>query len=172
MHTPCSDDGAVHEHETSYSGESAPFHLPSHWHIKHPPMRVWDVFSDIEHWDQWWPGLQNSDVVHDGDTDGEGTHAVLTVHRPLCADLKLHLAVTASSPPGSARVEVSGDLRGHGHWKAATDSDGSARITIVWCVVTSKRLLRVARPFGRWAHSRVMDAGGKALSTHLDSQTD
>lgn len=97
---------------------------------------------------------------------GEGALAKLIVHRPLVRDLHLALAVSQTVPPKSAHVDVTGDLRGHGHWRAA-DSGSGCRVEIVWCVVTRSRLAKVARGASAWAHGRVMDGGLRGLRDRL-----
>lgn len=127
------------------TGESAPFHFTTQWHLERPPAQVWDVFQDIARWPIWWPGVREVTVLSSGAEDarsdaaktdaprekslgddsatsgaanGEGTRAVLRVRRPVLPDLRVHLAVTRTDSPHRATVVVSGDLRGHGHWHA------------------------------------------------------
>lgn len=97
---------------------------------------------------------------------GEGALATLIVHRPLVRDLHLALTVSRTVPPLSAHVVVAGDLRGHGHWRAA-DAGSGCRVEIVWCVVTRSRLAKVTRGASAWAHRRVMNGGLRGLRERL-----
>lgn len=204
-----------HTHVRARSGESAPFHFTSQWQIEHPAVQVWEVFEDVARWPEWWPGVREVTVLDSGEAgtsggagtsgvatasgsdagsrsgaaNGEGTRAVLRVRRPVLPDLRVHLAVTQTDSPHRALVEVSGDLRGHGHWRAvdwcAVDHDGdggsaggsaaslsegnvNCRVEFVWCVVTRSSLTKILRGVAGWAHRRVMDAGEEGLREQLD----
>lgn len=179
----------AHTHVVPRPGESAPFHFTTRWRFTQPSAQVWEVFRDIGHWHEWWPGVHESTALNDaahvqeepvpqdarknvtaGPDDerssGEGAEAALIVHRPLVRDLHLALLVSGTEPPVSARVDVTGDLRGHGHWHA-TDDDGGCRVEIVWCVVTRSRTAKIARGASAWAHRRVMDGGLNGLRERL-----
>ena len=184
-----------HAHVSPRPGESAPFHFTSHWQIERPAVQVWEVFQDIAQWPDWWPGVREVTVLDSGGSgvsdktgagtgvsdfagvgasdgadaaNGEGTRAVLRVRRPVLPDLRVDLAVTRTDPPHRALVEISGHLRGHGHWRAV-DETSVCRVEFVWCVVTQSPLTRILRGAAGWAHRRVMNAGEAGLQEQLDS---
>lgn len=148
----------AHRHTDPEPGESAAFHFETTWRIAASRRRVWDVWSDVSSWQDWWPGLSYS--RRDGD------HAQLVVRSPLGYRLRFTLALLASDPPEDARFGVAGDLRGIGHFTGVPDGDGT-RVQIVWCVVTRRRLVGLLRPVARWAHGAVMRAGEKGLRTAI-----
>lgn len=160
---------ADHTHVVPRPGESAPFHFTTHWRFSHPSARVWEVFRSIGHWHEWWPGVRESTTLNEAAQAGsQGARAALRIHRPLVRDLRLELAVSRTTPPVAARVDVAGDLRGHGHWHAV-DDDAGCRVEIVWCVVTRSRIAKAARGASAWTHRRVMDGGLNGLRARLDA---
>ncbi|GAA4516428.1 SRPBCC family protein [Brevibacterium yomogidense] len=159
---------ADHTHVVPRPGESAPFHFATHWHFSQPSARVWEVFQNIGRWHEWWPGVRDSTTLNGAARAGsQGARAALRVHRPLVRDLRLILTVTRATPPVAARVDVAGDLRGHGHWHAVEDGTG-CRVEIVWCVVTRSRIAKAARGASAWTHRRVMDGGLHGLRRRLE----
>ncbi|WP_081684160.1 alpha/beta fold hydrolase [Granulicoccus phenolivorans] len=163
---PSAPDTAPHTHVTPGPGESAPFHLTTRWWLAQPAARVWEVFTDVEQWPQWWPGVEEAVILTRGDELGVGTAIALRVHRPVLPDLRLQLTLTRAQPPHRAHAEVTGDLRGHGDWSAVDEAAG-CRIELVWCVVTRSRLTRLLRRPSGWAHRRVMDRGLAGLRARL-----
>ena len=180
MTIPPEEDGTEplasgsHTHAVASPGESAPFHFTTHWRFPQPSERVWALFQDIGRWHEWWPGVSRSTTLNaeaveasqsasrDRLCGGEGARAALIVRRPFARGLRIVLTVSGTQPPASARVEVTGDLRGHGHWRAVDDG-GGCRVEIVWCVVTRMRFAALARWPSAWAHRRVMRGGWRGL---------
>lgn len=141
-----------HRHTAAGQGESAPFHFETTWRVGAGVERTWEVLSDLSAWPRWWPGMRAAHLSRDG------SRAALTVQSPFGYRLNFTLDLVDSRPPRTAGFTASGDLRGAGGFRAEPDGTGT-RMTIMWCVVTSRRLLSGARPFARLAHGLVMAAG-------------
>ena len=155
-----------HAHTVPGPGESAPFHLVSVWTVPTTAELTWPVLVDVVRWPSWWPGIASARVVRPGSADGLGRCAALVVRSVLGYRLALQVELTDAAAPYRTSLTVRGDLRGTGTWTAHDQHNGT-RMTIVWCVVTERSLLRVLRPVARWAHGRTMAAGQAGLRRRL-----
>lgn len=155
-----------HSHTLPDAGESAPFHLVSVWTVPTTAELTWPVLTDVARWPAWWPGIASAQVVRPGSVEGLGRRAELVVRSVLGYRLTLQVELTGAEAPYRSSLTVAGDLRGTGTW-AAQDQRNGTRMTIVWCVVTDRSLLRLLRPVARWAHDRTMVAGEAGLRRRL-----
>ncbi len=155
-----------HRHTLPGPRESAPFHLVSVWTVPTTAERAWPVLADVVRWPAWWSGIASVRVVRPGSADGLGRCAELVVWSVLGYRLTLQVELTGATTPYRTSLAVRGDLRGTGTW-AAQEHDGRTEMTIVWCVVTDRRILRLLRPVARWAHARTMVAGEAGLRRRL-----
>lgn len=146
----------THRHVTARPGESRPFHFETPWQAPASPARTWQVLSDIPAWPTWWPGITSARTLQTRE------HARLAVQNPLGHHLQLDLTLVAEHPPFSARFTVAGDLRGTGT-VALRPTGENTRVTITWCVVTRRRLIRALRPLAAPSHAAVMAAGQRGL---------
>jgi len=156
----------VHAHTCPGPGESGPFHLLSCWQVSSTAELTWHVLADVAAWPTWWPGVVSAEVVRPGSAGGVGRSAVLEVRSVLGYRLSFQVELTSAEAPHRAHLAVSGDLRGTGSW-TAEEHDWRTSMQIVWCVVTSRRVLRVLRPVAGWAHGRTMAAGQAGLRRRL-----
>ncbi|WP_453975930.1 SRPBCC family protein [Brevibacterium pityocampae] len=157
-----------HRHTAPAPGESAAFHFTSTWTAPVPPARVWEELIAVEHWPRWWPGIRSARVLADPGEGAPGRRVALTIGSPLGHRLRFALELTEARPPERALVRAAGDLRGTGRLTAAEAGAGTA-LTITWCVVSRRRLVRALRPLAPWAHGRVMAAGERGLRERLAS---
>ncbi|WP_029088970.1 hypothetical protein [Brevibacterium album] len=188
----------LHAHTEPRAGESAPFHLESHWHLPCSARTAWDVFAQVRDWPLWWPDVRwvregsapPGDPEHAGspapsapaspsaaptgaDPPGHGdadlpAYVRLGIGSPLLPILRLRLRLTGLRPPYGGEAAVTGDLRGSGAWRARDTATG-ARIDLLWCVVTHRRALRFLRPLGIRAHRAAMRRGRLGLISAVGS---
>lgn len=152
-----------HTHIDTGPGESAPFHFESTWQVPGNPATVWNVLSDMERWPHWWPGMSSARLLRDGDAQGQGKTVEFSVSSPLGYSLGFTVAVTSVAAPREATLTVDGDLRGVGLWSARPVGDGTVA-SIVWCVTSRRRSVRLFRGLAPWAHGWVMRAGERGLT--------
>ncbi|QGU04229.1 SRPBCC family protein [Corynebacterium comes] len=145
-----------HRHTRPGDGESAPFHFETTWKAGADLGRVWEALSDISSWPGWWPGMHRVEMAEDG------LHGDLVVQSPLGYRLHFTLCLVEKHTPRGAAFSVAGDLRGVGtvHLRPAGET---TVVTIMWCVVTRRRLLGRLRPAAVAAHNMVMAAGQRGL---------
>lgn len=160
-----------HAHTVPRPGESKRYHLVSVWHIPAPASRVWAAFADLESWPRWWRGIRTVRVAKPGAEDGLGTAGTIIVGSPLGYRLRVDAIVVAVNPPREATISVSGEFRGSGRWRAE-ECGAVTRITMVYCVTTRRRIVRLIGHFGPWAHRWVMRAGERGLMRWLLAATD
>lgn len=157
-----------HRHTAPAPGESAAFHFTSTWTAPVPPARVWEELIAVEHLPRWWPGIRSARVLADPGEGAPGRRVALTIGSPLGHRLRFVLELTEARPPERALVRAAGDLRGTGRL-TATEAGAGTALTITWCVVSRRRLVRALRPLAPWAHGRVMAAGERGLRERLAS---
>lgn len=157
---------APHRHTAPSRGESAAFHFVSTWTAPEHPGPVWDALLAVEHWPEWWPGIREAHILADPGAGVPGRRIALTVGSPLGHRLRFMLDLVEACPPGAAHVRAAGDLRGTGRL-TATEAGAGTVVTLTWCVVSGRPLVRALRPLAPWAHGRVMAAGERGLRSKL-----
>ena len=145
-----------HRHTLPRDGESAPFHFETTWKVRAGLGCVWGVLSDISSWPGWWPGMSRVEM------SGDGLHGELVVQSPLGYRLRFTLCLVEKHAPRGAAFSVTGDLRGTGTVRLRSEGETTV-VTIMWCVVTRRRLLDRLRPAAAAAHNVVMAAGQRGL---------
>lgn len=131
-----------------------------------PPGCAWEELIAVEHWPAWWPGIRRARVIADPGEGMPGRRVALTVGSPLGHRLRFALELADARPPERALIRAEGDLRGTGRL-TATEAGAGTALTITWCVVSRRRLVRALRPLAPWAHGRVMAAGERGLRERL-----
>lgn len=145
-----------HRHTLPGDGESAPFHFETIWRARADLEDVWEVLSDISSWPGWWPGMRRVEMSEDG------LHGDMVVQSPLGYRLGFTLRLEEKHAPRGAAFSVTGDLRGIGTVRLNPEEETTV-VTIMWCVVTRRRLLDRLRPMAVSAHNVVMAAGQRGL---------
>ncbi|WP_426936430.1 SRPBCC family protein [Brevibacterium sp. LE-L] len=163
-----------HEHVTPRTGESAPFHFEDRWIVDVGAQTAWAVLERVAEWPQWWPGLTAAEEAGlartDDSTDGTavmpGSRAHLLVHAPIGWSLRFTIEVDEVDAPRLIRFRSDGDLRGEGLW-TLTDVQGRTEIDSLWCVTTTRTIVRAMRPLSGLMHGAVMRAGERGLRSRL-----
>lgn len=146
------------------------YRLVTRWELPAAPQRVWEVLADPDlNWPAWWPGLSaDAPPVADGGVGSRATFAL----RPARLAYALHFAllITATDPPRSATMAVSGDLIGTGLVGIEPSPTGSV-LELDWRVRTTKAWMvrggRVLAPMFRFAHAHAMRRGERGLRAYL-----
>ncbi|SDS85174.1 Polyketide cyclase / dehydrase and lipid transport [Brevibacterium siliguriense] len=163
-----------HDHVTPRTGESAPFHFDDRWIVEAGIESVWAVLERVDQWPQWWPGLTAAERVGPGHVDDDaadisvaaGSRARLVVRAPIGWSLRFSIEVDEVDAPHLIRFRSNGDLRGEGRW-SLTASEAGTTIDALWCVTTSRAVVRVMRPLSGLMHGAVMAAGERGLRSRL-----
>lgn len=93
----------------------------------------------------------------------DGLRCNLVVQSPLGYRLRFTLRLVEKHAPRGAGFSATGDLRGIGTVRMKPEGEHTI-VSIMWCVVTRRRLLSKLRPATVWAHTAVMAAGQKGLN--------
>ena len=162
----------THDHVTPLAGESAPFHFDERWIVDAGIESVWAVLERVDQWPEWWPGLTAAERVgvgHDEAVDisvTPGSRARLLVRAPIGWSLRFSIEVDEVDAPHLIRFQSDGDLRGEGLW-TLTASEGVTAIDAMWCVATTRTIIRAMRPLSGLMHGAVMSAGERGLRRRL-----
>lgn len=159
---------------TPHPGESAPFHFDDRWIVDAGIESVWAILERVDEWPGWWPGLTAAEKVGAAQADVDaadlpvipGSRARLLVHAPIGWSLRFSIEVDEVDAPHLIRFRANGDLRGEGRW-ALTAFDGVTTIDSLWCVTTSRTIIRAMRPLSGLMHGAVMRAGERGLRSRL-----
>lgn len=143
------------------------------WMIAAPIEEVFEIISHPAEYSAWWPSVVVSQLVEEGDADGEGATAAYTIRSPLGYRMAFGLKTIEVERPNRFRGLVRGDLVGTGTHYLDTVPDGT-RVRFHWYVSTTRRwmnlLAPVARPAFGYAHRRVMYEGCEAMARTLGAQ--
>ena len=167
-----------HDHVTPLAGESAAFHFDERWIVDAGIESVWAVLERVDEWPGWWPGLTAAEKVGAAQADVDaadlpvipGSRARLLVHAPIGWSLRFSIEVDEVDAPHLIRFRANGDLRGEGRW-ALTAFDGVTTIDSLWCVTTSRTIIRAMRPLSGLMHGAVMRAGERGLRSRLAARS-
>lgn len=159
---------------TPQPGKSAPFHFDDRWIVDAGIESVWAVLERVDQWPGWWPGLTAAEKVGAAQADVDaadlpvtpGSRARLLVHAPIGWSLRFSIEVDEVDAPHLIRFRANGDLRGEGRW-TLTASAGVTTIDSLWCVTTSRTIIRAMRPLSGVMHGAVMRAGERGLQSRL-----
>ncbi len=150
----------------------AHFRFETEWSIAAPIGRVFDTLQHPEEFSKWWPSIEGSRLVREGDRDGVGNVAAYKVRSPLLYSLDFETQVVESTRPVRVHSVVSGDLAGTGTY-FLDDRGDVTHIRFNWYVSTTKTWMNVAaffaKPLLAWAHDRVMREGCMAMGDNLEA---
>ncbi|WP_166971156.1 SRPBCC family protein [Brevibacterium atlanticum] len=153
-----------HDHVTPRAGESSPFHFDDRWSVDADIDTVWAVLERVDEWPQWWPGLAAVEPV--GDKVRPGSRAQVVVRTPIGVPLRFTLEVEALTAPNLVVLRAHGDLRGEGVW-TVSEHDGTTHVDSLWCVTSTRTMIRILRPVASLMHAIVMRAGERGLAARL-----
>lgn len=146
------------------------YRLVTTWRLQAPPQAVWEALRDAEAYPQWWPGFERVEVLEDGDPDGVGRRARVTMRGRLPYRLRFDIVGREVREPDRIVVEATGQLVGSGRWEMEHDGEVTTT-TYAWDVATTSRWMKVLEPFARPAfivnHHVAMRGGAEGLARHL-----
>jgi hypothetical protein len=147
------------------------YEFKSVWSIDAPIDIVWDVIAECRNWTQWWPYLENVDVLDPGGGDGIGLTCRFVWRGVLPYSIDIVVKVTRVYKPFLIEGETSGDLEGTGRWIFICENKDSTKVEYVLDVKTTKPWMNILAPalswFFKWNHIRVMAAGRDGLIHYL-----
>lgn len=150
------------------------FSLTTLWTIPAPIEKVWLCLLDTENWTNWWQYVDRVEETHKGETSGLNNTRRYLWRTCLPYSLLLNLRVTELRASEFIRVEVSGDLQGHGCCRLFVLSPNLTQIEFNWNVCTCKpwmnRWTWLTRPVFIWNHAKVMRNGEQSLIRYLSSK--
>lgn len=147
------------------------YNLVTCWRLKGTVEAVWEILSKPQHWPDWWPYVEQVEIIDPGHSDGTGAkhHHIWKTCLPY--RLQFELETVRVRPPTFVKARVRGDLVGIGHCRLRC-RHGLVLVRFDWHVHTSKfwmnLLAPAARPVFVWNHGRVMAAGEKKIALQLD----
>lgn len=154
--------------------ESAPFHFTTTWRSDADAATVWATFIDVDRWPQWWPEISSAQLL-DARTSsapavvGPGSRARLEIRSALGFTLRFGIEVQVEDPPHAMMFTASGDLNGVGHWSLVEDGPVTT-VSILWCVTTTRSLIRLLRPLAPSTHALAMRSGNSGLNKWLSQR--
>jgi hypothetical protein len=123
------------------------------------PADLWARIERVDHYERWWPWLQEFRIEGGALTAGSVLHGVVVP--PLPYRMRIRVEVTRCEPPAAIDAAVGGDLVGLAHLRVHPDGAGS-RVEVAWTVEMMQRPMRLASRFGRpllqWGHDRVVES--------------
>ena len=142
------------------------------WRFDAPIAPVWDLIKDSENWSEWWKGIVQVIELKKGDADGVGAIHRSTWKSALPYKLEFDSEVMRIEPLKVIEARAFGELEGVGLWQFTAESAELTRVQYDWRVKTTKAwmnfLAPIARPFFRWNHDYIMNAGGVGLARKLN----
>lgn len=142
------------------------------WRFDAPLAPVWNCVKDSEIWSEWWKGIIRVVELKKGDADGVGAIHRSTWKSALPYTLEFDSEIMRIEPLKLIEIRAFGELEGVGLWQFTEESDNLTRVQYDWCVKTTKvwmnYLAPLARPFFRWNHDYIMNAGGNGLARKLN----
>ncbi|HJU24330.1 MAG TPA: SRPBCC family protein [Casimicrobiaceae bacterium] len=148
----------------------ARYRLVTEWRIDAPLDMIFDALSTPADWPMWWRYVDRVEAIAPGDPRGIGAVRRYTWSSRLPYRLTFDMTTTLSERPHAIEGKASGELKGIGCWRLASDGDVSC-VRYTWIVDTGKRWMNVAAPLlaplFAWNHDQVMKAGGEGLARHL-----
>jgi uncharacterized protein YndB with AHSA1/START domain len=140
------------------------------WCLDAPIEPVWDALFASERYAEWWPGVERSDRLREGDRDGVGSVTRSAWRSVLPYVVRFDAETVRVRRPHLIHVRATGELQGTGTWRLYGADDGTC-VVYEWTVETTqpwmKALAPVARPVFAWNHDAIMRRGGEGLARLL-----
>ena len=136
-----------------------PFRFDRTWQFRVSPAELWDVLSQTNRYQSWWPWLRSFDAPDGLVTD---SMARCLIRGPLPYSLSFRVNVRNAVPLRVLETDVEGDIRGQARLEVEETADG-CRARLVWELDLRDQLLMplalIARPALEWGHERVVSSG-------------
>jgi hypothetical protein len=158
-----------------FIGHSNPvrYYFVTKWQIKAPLEKVWNIIEKGEDWPQWWKGVEEAEVLYEGNSDDIGKIIHYSVKSFLPFMLSFDYTVTEKQTYKMISGKASGDLEGTGVW-TFDESNGITHVQYIWDVASTKKIVNLLSPMLKWFfsynHNLVMHWGAKRLAKKLHAQ--
>jgi hypothetical protein len=140
------------------------------WLLESSRDDVWRVLKEPVCWPEWWRGVVRVSELDPGDERKVGSRYRVAWRSRIPYELVFDFTVHRVDEPCCMAGEAAGDLRGSGTWRLFEQGDLTA-VVYEWKVDTTKRWMRLMRPFARplfeYNHDLVMRWGGEGLARRL-----
>lgn len=148
----------------------ADYHFTTYWTFDAPIEKVWAAIKAVAEWPEWWPYVQQVELLQEG-TDGDiGSIRRMSWKTALPYSFSFDSELIALEKHRLIEGRSIGDLEGKGIWTFSVEN-GVTRVRYDWIVKTKKQwmniLAPIARPLFEWNHSKVMAAGYAGLKKKL-----
>ena len=145
----------------------------SEWVVSAPMEAVFDVMADVDGYSSWWPSVNNSRLIEEGDDEGVGAKAAYSIRSPLGYSMHFEMTALEVDRPNRIHSLARGDLIGTGTHIFEPRGDNTA-VTYLWYVSTTQRWMNVVAPLAKplfvWAHHHVMREGCSGLAERLGAR--
>ena len=121
------------------------------WRLDAPLPEVYEAVHGVEHWPEWWRGVESVERLTPGDGDGVGSVYRQRWRSVLPYTIDFDVETTTVEPLVALEGRATGGLAGTGRWRF---SDGSPTVvTYEWDVRTTKAWMKALSPVAgtpRW----------------------
>ena len=158
-----------------FTVHSKPVHYSfnTHWQIKAPLEKVWNIINDAGDWPLWWKGFEQATILDNGNEDGIGQLIHYTVKSFLPFTLSFNSKITAKEKFKRITSLATGDLEGIGEW-TFEESNGITHVHYKWDIVSNKKIFNLLSPglkwFFKYNHNLIMHWGAKKLAKKLHAK--
>jgi hypothetical protein len=132
------------------------------------PEVIWRSIEHSERFESWWAWLREFRLEGPGLVAGAVLHGV--VSPPVPYVMRVRVVLDRCTRPSLIEATVHGDLEGGARLVLAEAGDGTVA-EVAWTVEMTQRTMRmasrVAHPFLRWGHDRVIETTVAAMRRHL-----
>jgi len=140
------------------------------WVLTAPKEEVFEVLAHPETFSTWWPSVETSSLVDEGDSAGVGARATYVIRSPLFYRMRFELRALEVDRPNRIHAVARGDLVGTATYVLETHAN-ETHVRFNWYVSTTKTWMNqvavIAKPVLAWAHGHVMREGCDAMAKHL-----
>lgn len=140
------------------------FHFPA------APERVWSVIERVDGFERWWGWLSEFRLEGGALRPGAVLHGV--VSPPVPYRMRVRVEVEDCEPPFLIDAAVHGDLEGRAGILLRGQGGGTV-VDAAWTIEMMQRPMRiaarVAHPFLRWGHDRVVEATVRGFRRQLET---
>jgi uncharacterized protein YndB with AHSA1/START domain len=122
------------------------------------PQQLWDVIGEFDQFEAWWPWLEEFRLEGESLETGTVLHGVIAP--PVPYRMRIQIELTKCEPAQRIEALIHGDLEGEASVQLGTRAIGSS-VEVAWTVEMMQRPMRmadrIAHPFLRWGHDRVVE---------------
>ncbi len=134
------------------------------------PAVLWDAMGEVDHFEGWWPWLEEFRLEGDRLETGAVLHGVIAP--PLPYRMRIQVELTRCEPPHSIDALIRGDLEGEANLEIRSRGIG-ANVEVTWTVEMKQRPMRLAdrmaHPWLQWGHDRVVEITVAGFRRRLSS---